>query len=1742
MKNSFASVLLGTLCILNATHESRAAMGNFEPLDCNPVSFNGVTCSSWETKFGSSLTHNNLVIIPCNECIRMDIAGAELLLNGGLDIQGKLLFPDGYKLILKTTHIVVQGELEMTASRAVTDSPDVEFILFGKDTSLKFNPLAPNSKLNSSVGKKSITVAGGRINILALPEDTPTWVKLYDTISGNGNGPTPNAQDAAILTFTPPPAGCDSTSIISETFTNGIPAHPWTGSLGAQYEFNSARGLRVYDRKGVYHGPQIDLKNIDTACLVPDRTYFITARIAYGGNLPTTGQSTECAQTGEKCLEIRYEYMEPDGRARSYQKTKELQFYSTKNGEDFVLAFEIIFTEAEVNVNNVYGSFRIFGVDPSADIELKEFSLSLPPQAAYPSPGAGLCSNLVTANGNADAAGMHPFPFYRSNSSSKVVVVKDGAETYFQITRGGTWDKSGLMWSVPASCVEKSAKYSLYARVRVNSGSEKDGRLRFLWKADNEGSDVWKTLMECPMSTNSEWVDCSAAYTIPEEMDTGNELDYDIYISTVDADGNLYPAVPYDISKLDFGVEGGAPVSIVVDNAVKGKWGIGAEILLTSHTNRNDDSQVRTITEINDIPFDDQHVAVTLHDSFQKPIVERNNPHPQTAIEVALLSRTIQFSGEFDEDPGVLHGCHFWIKHTTTAKQTLEGVGFVNCGQQGNLGRYPIHYHHSNSVSGSVISKNLVKDSNQRGIVVHGTDDLLVKENVLYNIMGHGFLLEDGIEQYNTFANNLAASNKPVVTVISDKESDNKPASFWVTNPTNNFTGNVAAGSTHNGFWFELQVRGKKAKTKVFESSSKKPHTEPLLLFTDNVSHSNDQRGFSTYPHRGYSPDVGAEFLRFSLFRNYNEGIFINHSRNLYFLDCLLADNHKGFRLNDSGNILLKNSEVIGVTPGYLELMQTQDVNPPCRNNVNSGIDLDNRSPSNKDHSLTVQDVNISGFDNTGCDESYIARIKPKNSMPGQNFDGYTTFEGTQYNGLERPARINFCSADDIGVDDIYLTDKNSALGPASISGTSTFISNTPTMTKFVQGDDCQDTLLCSLYCKNTCFHTIEYTIPYAFDTEKYKLKTCDMANPTKCVEFSGSFKDMSELEATKYHRTRKFSIHLPPGDYNAVFLDNSGSNTWPTSVHTKQKGDLCPTGVKMNLNELVADCTNLIKNGEPNIGTEFWTHGRYGVRVYNGAFTSINTTSNKPVLSQWLDTRCVEQMQGRKYKITARVRMEDGGKPWLCKPNSKRCPKIMIRAEKRSHRWEVAKMIAENGLKDGDYELVYGVFEIRPEMLVGSRILFQIEQNVAGKSMFVKDIAMKLMPEAPNNCANNLVLNGNFDTGDSSHWDDISIVEAEVIGCEDNAVFTFTTDGNVEQDCAWIKKNLSKRKTYCEQGAVEKACKLTCDNCQEQSPNFAASFTAEKSLYVRTHLHHGCMNEGERYFVKAKFMVLDKDGKGVACNNDRASTKTCPELRLRSDTKTNDARDTKTVARAVGSQLAGSWNELYGEFNVSPNDANGDYHQLYLSRTIEGQTYILDNFEVQKMSWNPCSELIFNGNLDIGFAGVFERFGSGTLSDVLGSGNTGLAVQVSNRQSHNHGLRYIFPSNLECFNPGATFQVSADIKMVDSTGNGAPCLITQDNGNREDACPAVRIELKDSLNKRFINNYLRGYAAAWDPAAFNSFVATFSVPQKDDSKDPWNGVPKWFSVGVLGFKSDYTLIFDNLSIKKLSDGQSIFD
>ena len=73
----------------------------------------------------------------------------------------------------------------------------------------------------------------------------------------------------------------------------------------------------------------------------------------------------------------------------------------------------------------------------------------------------------------------------------------------------------------------------------------------------------------------------------------------------------------------------------------------------------------------------------------------------------------------------------------------------------------PIHFHHSGNVDGSVIRKNVVRDSDQRCIVVHGTSHVLVENNVAYDHRGHCFIAsEDGYETDNNFKDNLGARTK----------------------------------------------------------------------------------------------------------------------------------------------------------------------------------------------------------------------------------------------------------------------------------------------------------------------------------------------------------------------------------------------------------------------------------------------------------------------------------------------------------------------------------------------------------------------------------------------------------------------------------------------------------------------------------------------------------------------------------------------------------------------------------------------------------------------------------------------------------------------------------------------------------------------------------------------------------------------------------------------------------------------
>ena len=76
------------------------------------------------------------------------------------------------------------------------------------------------------------------------------------------------------------------------------------------------------------------------------------------------------------------------------------------------------------------------------------------------------------------------------------------------------------------------------------------------------------------------------------------------------------------------------------------------------------------------------------------------------------------------------------------------------------LARYPIHWHLVGDAKGQYIKNASIHDTYSRCVTVHGTNFLRVENNVTYNIVGHCFFLEDGIEHGNEFVRNLAIQIK----------------------------------------------------------------------------------------------------------------------------------------------------------------------------------------------------------------------------------------------------------------------------------------------------------------------------------------------------------------------------------------------------------------------------------------------------------------------------------------------------------------------------------------------------------------------------------------------------------------------------------------------------------------------------------------------------------------------------------------------------------------------------------------------------------------------------------------------------------------------------------------------------------------------------------------------------------------------------------------------------------------------
>jgi hypothetical protein len=288
-------------------------------------------------------------------------------------------------------------------------------------------------------------------------------------------------------------------------------------------------------------------------------------------------------------------------------------------------------------------------------------------------------------------------------------------------------------------------------------------------------------------------------------------------------------------------------------------WRAGDEIVLASTDFNPRQAERRTIAAIkgNTITLD-QKLEYMHFGKITFDVDERG--------EVGLLTRNIKIQASADAEQSFFGG---HIMAMPSSHMYVEGVELNRMGQNLTLARYPIHWHLVGDANGQYVRNASIHDTYNRCVTVHGTNNLLVENNVTYNTVGHCFFMEDGIEHGNQFIHNLAIqtkchTSKPCVPTNlaaagesanydgrqairasgqSSKDvllpSDNTVSSYWITNPDNIYRDNVAAGSDENGFWMSLpeHPNGQFADTEI--SKATWPRNTKLREFRGNVAHSN---------------------------------------------------------------------------------------------------------------------------------------------------------------------------------------------------------------------------------------------------------------------------------------------------------------------------------------------------------------------------------------------------------------------------------------------------------------------------------------------------------------------------------------------------------------------------------------------------------------------------------------------------------------------------------------------------------------------------------------------------------------------------------------------------------------------------------------------------------------------------------------------------------------------------------------
>lgn len=181
------------------------------------------------------------------------------------------------------------------------------------------------------------------------------------------------------------------------------------------------------------------------------------------------------------------------------------------------------------------------------------------------------------------------------------------------------------------------------------------------------------------------------------------------------------------------------------------------EIVIAGTGNTNDEHEVSVISsmvddvtaEIADALSFDHKGELNIYEDIEVPM----------RAEVGLLSRNIVFQGDASSFENNF-GATLMVMSTgdESSVSRIEYVEFRNVGQVSSRNGFPVNYMIAGSARESYIRGNSIRGSYNRAIALSSASELSVSENVVYNVKGHAYFLQNGVEVNNQFSHNLAVN------------------------------------------------------------------------------------------------------------------------------------------------------------------------------------------------------------------------------------------------------------------------------------------------------------------------------------------------------------------------------------------------------------------------------------------------------------------------------------------------------------------------------------------------------------------------------------------------------------------------------------------------------------------------------------------------------------------------------------------------------------------------------------------------------------------------------------------------------------------------------------------------------------------------------------------------------------------------------------------------------------------------